>query len=225
MSNTPYVTGQNQQKNTSTYGSGGTTGAIYTSNVYGAPSVATTSNYATVGSTTSPATTSSYNPYQNISTGNTMSTMINSNNPYGAVPSAPVTKNNNPYENMPTVASSPYGASTVPSATSFSPSSTLPNFSKTSDVSPPGNPVSYGYTNFVSPNKCDSSAVVATAYRVTDAGHAPGKPGMSLVNSMTYQGGPTNGLVSEGNPVKCHKVDYEIKGHEMQLVEYVLKST
>jgi uncharacterized protein (TIGR00266 family) len=41
-------------------------------------------------------------------------------------------------------------------------------------------------------------------------------------SSVTYNGGPTNGIVSEGNPVKCHKVDYEIKGHEMQLVEVEL---
>jgi hypothetical protein len=28
-----------------------------------------------------------------------------------------------------------------------------------------------------------------------------------------YQG-PTSGLISEGNPVRCHKIDYEIKGYE-----------
>jgi uncharacterized protein (TIGR00266 family) len=38
--------------------------------------------------------------------------------------------------------------------------------------------------------------------------------------SGTY--GPTHGLVSTGNPSTCHKVDYEIKGHEMQLVEVEL---
>lgn len=37
-----------------------------------------------------------------------------------------------------------------------------------------------------------------------------------------YKGGPTNGIVSEGNPTRCHKVDYEIKGHELQLVEIEL---
>lgn len=45
---------------------------------------------------------------------------------------------------------------------------------------------------------------------------------MSAVNSSTYSSGPTGGLVSEGNPVKCDKVDYEIKGHEMQIVEIEL---
>jgi uncharacterized protein (TIGR00266 family) len=38
--------------------------------------------------------------------------------------------------------------------------------------------------------------------------------------SGTY--GPTHGLVSTGNPTICHKLDYEIKGHEMQLVEVEL---
>ncbi len=42
------------------------------------------------------------------------------------------------------------------------------------------------------------------------------------MNSSVYRGGPTGGLISEGNPVKCHKIDYEIKGHEMQLVEIEL---
>ncbi|KAL3942353.1 MAG: hypothetical protein SGBAC_003452, partial [Bacillariaceae sp.] len=41
-------------------------------------------------------------------------------------------------------------------------------------------------------------------------------------SSSVFSPGPTNGLVSEGNPTQCHKVDYEIKGHEMQLVEIEL---
>jgi uncharacterized protein (TIGR00266 family) len=45
------------------------------------------------------------------------------------------------------------------------------------------------------------------------------------MNSSVYHGGPTGGLVSEGNPTECHKVDYEIKGHEMQLVEIELDPT
>ena len=47
----------------------------------------------------------------------------------------------------------------------------------------------------------------------------------SSINSSTYSGGPTNGLVSEGSPTHCHKVDYEIKGHDMQLVEIELDPT
>lgn len=234
MSHTPYITGKNQLKNPPTYGSGGTTGAATsTSNVYGASCHTTSStvNNSYGPAPTAPVTTSNYNPYQQVSTGTPMST-ISSNNPYAAAPSGPVTKNYNPYENiavaptnsttMMATASSPYGTSSLPSATSALTMSALPNFSKALDVPPSTNLASYGNSNSASTSKYDSSAVVATAYPVTDGGHGTG---IQVVNSMTYQGGRTNGLVSEGNPVKCHKIDYEIKGHEMQLVEYVLKST
>jgi Mitochondrial biogenesis AIM24 len=70
---------------------------------------------------------------------------------------------------------------------------------------------------------------VATAYPVNGGqpffpsnNNVAGSPHFSAVNSSVYQGGPTGGLVSEGNPVKCHKIDYEIRGHEMQLVEVEL---
>lgn len=49
-----------------------------------------------------------------------------------------------------------------------------------------------------------------------------GAHAVSGLNSSNYAGGPTGGLISEGNPTICHKVDYEIKGHEMQLVEIEL---
>lgn len=45
---------------------------------------------------------------------------------------------------------------------------------------------------------------------------------VSAMTSATFDWGPTNGLVSVGDPVKCHKVDYEIKGHGMQMVEIEL---
>jgi uncharacterized protein (TIGR00266 family) len=54
---------------------------------------------------------------------------------------------------------------------------------------------------------------VATPFPATSTG---------FQQSTTYNGGPTGGLISEGNPIRCHKVDYEIKGHEMQLVEIEL---
>lgn len=39
-------------------------------------------------------------------------------------------------------------------------------------------------------------------------------------SSYQHGNGPTNGVVSQAsNPVQCHKIDYEIKGSEMQLVE------
>ena len=44
----------------------------------------------------------------------------------------------------------------------------------------------------------------------------------ALTTSTTYKGGPTGGLVSEGNPTVSNKLDYEIKGHEMQIVEIEL---
>jgi len=53
---------------------------------------------------------------------------------------------------------------------------------------------------------------------------AMGAPIVQTPDSNSYAGGPTNGVVSEGNPTQCHKLDYEIKGHEMQLVEIVLDS-
>jgi len=46
-----------------------------------------------------------------------------------------------------------------------------------------------------------------------------------ISDSQVHQGGPSGGLVSEGNPVRCHKIDYEIKGSEMQLVEIELDPT
>ena len=49
-----------------------------------------------------------------------------------------------------------------------------------------------------------------------------GPPSASSFNASTYSGGPTNGLVSQGNPTICHKIDFEIKGQEMQLVEIQL---
>jgi hypothetical protein len=128
----------------------------------------------------------------------------------------------------------------IPSAPSANiNNSNLPDFSKALDYPPPPTTTaaattttatnySSGYNNSSSLKSRDSSDVVATAYPVTNTGgnhHYPSAPtnnGMSLVTSATYKGGPTNGLVSEGTPVKCHKVDYEIKGHEMQLVEIEL---
>jgi hypothetical protein len=47
-------------------------------------------------------------------------------------------------------------------------------------------------------------------------------PTAVAITSSNYTGGPTGGLITEGNPSICHKVSYEIKGHEMQLVEIEL---
>jgi hypothetical protein len=206
MSYAPYVTGNNQKK-ASSYGSGGTTttggfpsnSSPYGSNPYGAAPSA-------------PATAISYNPYQTT---------------YGSSPSAPAaaTSNYNPYENVPKTTTSttssssynPYGAVPAPSSTT---SPQLPDFSNALDAPPPINPASYGQTTSAPTVKRDPADVVAVATAYPVPGNAPPPHlGASMMSSTTYHGGPTNGLVSEGNPVKCHKVDYEIKGHEMQLVE------
>ena len=43
---------------------------------------------------------------------------------------------------------------------------------------------------------------------------------IALASSYTHGNGPTHGIVTQTNqPIKCHKIDYEIKGQEMQLVE------
>ena len=71
-----------------------------------------------------------------------------------------------------------------------------------------------GYSNNNSNNNNNSTSIYskpsATATPVIPYSNASG----------TY--GPTHGLVSTGNPTTCHKLDYEIKGHEMQLVEVEL---
>ncbi|KAL3920753.1 MAG: hypothetical protein SGILL_003097 [Bacillariaceae sp.] len=175
-----------------------------------APSTTTTSNNVYGATAPSSTSASSYNPYQNVAATPapaSMTTSASSYNPYENVPKQPTTSNN------------VYGAAPPAASTA----SRLPDFSQALDVPPPSNhQTTYGAAP-VSATKGygDSSAaaapVVATAYPMGSESSTAGKT--SLVNSMTYTGGPTNGIVSEGNPVKCHKVDYEIKGHEMQLVE------
>ena len=44
----------------------------------------------------------------------------------------------------------------------------------------------------------------------------------SALNSSVYTSGPSGGLMSGGNPSICHKIDYELKGNDMQLVEIEL---
>jgi uncharacterized protein (TIGR00266 family) len=131
------------------------------------------------------------------------------------------------------------------------PSSTLPDFSQALDLPPPTvapaaavystspkvnsqvpayNP-SYrgtGHTETV-PSVYASAVGVPVnntgGYGGSAGGYVvSGKPGVSVgaLNSHIYSGGPTGGLISEGNPTNSHKIDYEIKGHEMQLVEIEL---
>lgn len=105
-----------------------------------------------------------------------------------------------------------------------------PNYSSASTY--PAAPVKPSYTStastpynasstYVSSGKAtgdySSSSYVPAAAPPNGSSYAP-----SVANSSVYNGGPTNGLVSEGNPTRCHMVDYEIKGHELQLVEVEL---
>eukprot|EP00934_Nitzschia_sp_Nitz4_P001640 Nitzschia sp. Nitz4//scaffold31_size150131//46141//47715//NITZ4_002820-RA/size150131-processed-gene-0.192-mRNA-1//1//CDS//3329547635//1640//frame0 len=130
------------------------------------------------------------------------------------------------------------------------PSQPLPDFSQALDRPPPQPqaptatlptaaataPAAYSYGNTYNATKAPqtyqpqelppptnpSYAPSAVATPVTNTGGAGGFSVTSL-NSSNYSGGPTGGLVTEGNPVKCDKVHYEIKGHECQLVEIQLE--
>ena len=60
-------------------------------------------------------------------------------------------------------------------------------------------------------------------YSASGAATATAPPAASsFTTSANYDGLPTGGLVSEGNPKRCHKLDYEIKGTSTQLVEIQL---
>eukprot|EP00980_Cylindrotheca_fusiformis_P002689 scaffold627_cov125-Cylindrotheca_fusiformis.AAC.6 len=72
--------------------------------------------------------------------------------------------------------------------------------------------VSYGRPASRAPNDFAAGATGGSSYVSTDG----------RVQSAVYTSGPSGHLISEGNPTQCHKVDYEIKGHEMQLVEIEL---
>lgn len=115
---------------------------------------------------------------------------------------------------------------------------TTPDFSQALNYPPPtNNPAPAGV--YGAPTTYDRSPTYSTAYGGATSGTPTYSPAVVVpVGNTTggYQGGyrsgdgpsavggsgPTGGLISEGNPTTCHKVDYEIKGHEMQLVEIEL---
>eukprot|EP00526_Cylindrotheca_closterium_P011871 CAMPEP_0113619684 /NCGR_PEP_ID=MMETSP0017_2-20120614/10001_1 /TAXON_ID=2856 /ORGANISM="Cylindrotheca closterium" /LENGTH=498 /DNA_ID=CAMNT_0000529275 /DNA_START=32 /DNA_END=1528 /DNA_ORIENTATION=- /assembly_acc=CAM_ASM_000147 len=88
----------------------------------------------------------------------------------------------------------------------------------------------YGGSNAGAPSYGQSNTATATSYggggQQPSYGSQPASRSPNDYahggNSSVFSPGPTNGLISEGNPTQCHKVDYEIKGHEMQLVEIEL---
>ena len=221
MSYQPYTSGNtnNTQKN-----SASASASSYNpyQNVRGAtPAAAPASSYnpyqnvpKTTATTTAGSSGSDYNPYQNVvSSPASVPAPASSYNPYGAAPNATATtsaSSYNPYENIHKAPATVQSATMATTATSQ-----LPDFSQALDLPPPtaSTSTTYGRTTTKGKNDFEPTAPAATAYPMGGTGQS------SLVNSTTYQGGPTGGIVSEGNPVKCHKVDYEIKGHEMQLVE------
>jgi hypothetical protein len=200
---------------------------------YGTPSSAANPPIgfgAGMASTTPTPYNNAYGPAPHPTAATGYTTTTGNTNAYGSKPVGivnPTPTTYNPYGNNPktAVANNNYN--------NITPTSMLPDFAQALDHPPPTHhSVVIGAPSFApgtttssqcSPSQVkrnDDTVVVATAYPVNQIGASGVSP--SVMNSSIYQGGPTNGLISEGNPTKCHKVDYEIKGHEMQLVEIEL---
>mmetsp|Transcript_18189 Transcript_18189/g.33770 ORF Transcript_18189/g.33770 Transcript_18189/m.33770 type:complete len:471 (-) Transcript_18189:432-1844(-) len=183
-------------------------GTKATSSPYGISSTTNATESSQYLSSSLPSYSGAYSAHQT-----TPSASAPSANAYAPMTSGTTITSGNPYGSAPTSAGANSG---------------LPDFSKALDVPPPSVTTgSSGYPGAHSVRQPGNAEVVATAYpvggMVTSAPfNQPSAHGISLITSKTYQGGPTNGLVSEGTPVNCHKIDYEIKGHEMQLVEIEL---
>ncbi len=117
----------------------------------------------------------------------------------------------------------PPTAAATPAPTTYGSSSTMggqtpayaPNHLTAPQPSAPTAPTAYGSAIAIPVNNTGG---------YYDSGNTKisGAFSAGALNSSTYTGGPTGGLISEGNPTICQKVDYEIKGHEMQLVEIEL---
>lgn len=119
-----------------------------------------------------------------------------------------------------------YSTSPKPSAP-FAPQSndvygaSKPSFSQALDVPPP---IQQAPTVTINTARVPQQTAYGTSMRKpgssspTPTPHAVATPvgGFEAApHNSVYSGGPTGGLISEGNPTKCHKVDYEIKGHEV----------
>lgn len=194
----------------------------------------TSSSSSSAGRTSQQPSSSSarYTPYGSRPT-TTPSSTASSYNPYGATaPTAAAVATS-------TVPASSYNQYSSPPAAATS--NGLPDFSQALDLPPPppavvhnsvppsSNPQQYYQQHQYRTQQQyqkrgeEGDSITATAYPVAASGTSGAySPSISVTNSTVYKGGPTNGLVSEGNPTKCHKIDYEIKGAEMQLVEIEL---
>jgi len=205
-------------------------GAYSTSSNYASQPTTTTSAYAPAGSYTSSTratTTTATTQLPDFSQAlNVPPPTVNATY---STPSTPST-----YGVPSTSATSPYGStstSTSNRAPGFAPNaatvSSLASKLQTMYTSAVATPVNNtgGMPSGVVPAGPMSSGTYTGAYYGGDS-KLPGGGGVfaatSALNSSTYTGGPTGGLISEGNPTICQKIDYEIKGHEMQLVEIEL---
>lgn len=161
-----------------------------------------------------PPPTAPSQSYGTSSYGSSYGAPITTSTTSSALPDFSQSLNLPPPTTSPTPASSSnYGSSyssSAPTAYGVATKATEPSYSggyRTEAIATPvNNTGGYHSTYGDSDNKYGSHGAVAA----------------SALNSSTYSGGPTGGLISEGNPTICHKVDYEIKGHEMQLVEIEL---
>lgn len=244
MSYQPYVTGGTSgggsggNNNQNTYNS--STSATGTSNNYGyAPAPANAygsaapaaSSYGTPASSYGTPTNNAYssitsntgsggntysNPSSTASYGNTMPDFSQALNVPPPVQSTTPTTNSYGTSNYGSSTNTYSSGYTQPSSvgirnTASNPPATNPGYSQ-AVATPVNNTGGYGNASTIGeePSKYSSTTQVS------------GNVAVSALNSTTYSGGPTAGLISEGNPTICHKVDYEIKGHEMQLVEIEL---
>lgn len=193
----------------SPYGGGGGGGGGTSSYPYDASSART-------GSTTTTTATSAYAPYDSSTTTTTTTAPIDGSS-YGSsyaprqttsvVPSSSSAASSAPY--VPSAAASAASVPTVRSDVHYVP---------TSSSTAPYAPTTTTTTTAV-PYVPTTTVPYAPTTTTTSAPYAPTT---AATGGAPYGGGGGAGLVSQGNPTKCHKVDYEIKGHEMQLVEVEL---
>ncbi|CAB9525459.1 Pfam:DUF124 [Seminavis robusta] len=195
------------------YSSGGTyTPSSAASGGYSAATGSTnyggTSNQNTGGYVPS-ATAMSYNPSAAaggpVQSGNTSNTG-------GYVPSTAATSY------TPSTAATSYTPSSAATASSVPVSAPAPAFNQAINAPtnrapayPPSAPPAYKDPNVAPSYQTLSSSPIP---------HVTATPANPFTSSFSHGGGPTQGVMSQAHdPVNCHKIDYEIKGQEMQLVE------
>jgi len=105
-------------------------------------------------------------------------------------------------------------------------SNVLPDFSLALDLPPPAHtvPVPSITNSGTSSTGIDGRVPPYNPSYIGGSSIPMTHTGTGCLSSTNYTGGPTGGLVCEGNPMNSHKktLDYEIKGHKMQIVEIEL---